>query len=64
MVHGILQFTPSIAFRYVSSMRELTYLLPRVIFVSKEAQALPRALPIGRERQAINLVFLGAFRTR
>ncbi|MCE3215662.1 hypothetical protein HAX54_003148, partial [Datura stramonium] len=36
----------------------------RVIFVSKEAQALLCTMRTGRERQDINLVFLGAFRAR
>lgn len=45
-----------------SSMREPRYPLPRVVSVSKEAQVLPRAPRTGLERQAVNLVFLGAFR--
>ncbi|MCE5167053.1 hypothetical protein HAX54_035253 [Datura stramonium] len=40
-------------------MREPRYPLLRVIFVSKEAQALPPQM--GRVRQAIDLVFLGTF---
>lgn len=43
-------------------MREPRYPLPRVVLVSKEAQVLPGTPRTGRGRQAIILVFLGAFR--
>ena len=63
MVHGILQFTPSIAFRYVLHRCESRDIRCRESFVFKEQRASPRAI---RERGARGglpiLVFLGAFR--
>ena len=63
MVHGILQFTPSIAFRYVLHRCESRDIRCRESFVFKEQRASPRTI---RERGARGglpiLVFLGAFR--
>ncbi len=63
MVHGILQFTPSIAFRYVLHRCESRDIRCRESFVFKEQHASPRTI---RERGARGgpsiLVFLGAFR--
>lgn len=63
MVHGILQFTPSIAFRYVLHRCESRDIRCRESFVFKEQRASPRTV---RERGARGglsiLVFLGAFR--
>ncbi len=63
MVHGILQFTPSIAFRYVLHRCESRDIRCRESFVFKEQHTSPRTL---RERGARGgpsiLVFLGAFR--
>ena len=49
MVHGILQFTPSIAFRYVLHRCESRDIRCRESFVFKEQRASPRTI---RERGA------------
>lgn len=63
MVHGILQFTPSIAFRYVLHRCESRDIRCRELFLF---QKKPSPQPALRERdgdgQALVLVFLGAFR--
>ena len=63
MIRGILQFTPSIAFRYVLHRCESRDIRCRESFVFKEQRASPRTI---RERGARGglsiLVFLGAFR--
>lgn len=43
-------------------MREPRYPLPRVVFVSKGAHVLRGTPRTGHRRQAVRLVFLGAFR--
>lgn len=60
MVHGILQFTPSIAFRYVLHRCKSRDIRCRESFVFRND-------PATRERAAsvqFSIDFLGAFRTR